>query len=124
MRVFKTKAFERFARKERITDRQLSDAIRRAQQGLLDADLGRGVIKQRVARPGEGRSGGYRALIAFRIEHRAVFIFGFAKKDQANIDDDELRALRKAAAEILSWSDAQISVLVKEGKWLEIDHDA
>ena len=71
MRIFKTRAFGRFVRKERISDAALSEAIGRAARGLVDADLGGHVIKQRVARPGQGRSGGYRTLVAFRIETRA-----------------------------------------------------
>ena len=66
MRIFKNAWFERFARKQKIPDAVLRDAIRRAEQGLIDADLGGGVIKQRVARPGQGRSGGYRTLIVYR----------------------------------------------------------
>ena len=99
MRVLKTKGFARFARSERISDASLSEAVRRAEHGLVDADLGGGVIKQRVARPGQGRSGGYRVLIAYRTKARAVFLFlfGFAKSAQANIEDDELATLREIA---------------------------
>ena len=89
MRVFKTRAFGRFARRERIADELLCDAIERAERGVVDAELGGRVIKQRVARPGQGRSGGYRTLIAFRSDTRAVFMFGFAKNDQDNIDDND-----------------------------------
>jgi hypothetical protein len=58
-RVFKTRWFERFARKEKIPDPILVDAVARAEKGQVDADLGGGVIKQRIARPGRGKSGGY-----------------------------------------------------------------
>src|SRR6266404_5725329 len=86
---YKTKVFARFARKERINDRELIEAIERAEQGLIDAALGGGLIKQRVARPGSGRSGGYRAVIALRTKERAIFIHGFAKNDQANIGPND-----------------------------------
>ncbi len=69
----------------------LCEAIERAERGIVDADLGGGVIKQRVARPGQGRSGGYRTLIAFRSETRAVFLFGFAKNDLDSIGDSDLQ---------------------------------
>ena len=62
-RIFKTRWFERFARKEKIRNAVLLDAVARAEKGQLDADLGGGVIKQRVARPGQGKSGGYRTII-------------------------------------------------------------
>ncbi|WP_367379438.1 type II toxin-antitoxin system RelE/ParE family toxin [Sphingobium sp. SA916] len=100
-RIFKNGWFERFARKERIADSALRDAVERAESGLVDADLGGGVIKQRVARPGKGKSGGYRTLILFRQGDRAIFAFGFAKSAQANISKADLALLRNAAAEAL-----------------------
>lgn len=120
MRIFKTRAFGRFAYKERISDATLCEAIDRAVRGLVDADLGGHVIKQRVARPGQGRSGGYRTLVAFRIETRAVFLHGFAKSEQDNISDDELNELRKAAGEILGWPDKNVAALLDGGKWTEV----
>ena len=124
MRVFKTRAFERFARKERIGNTSLCEAIERAERGVVDADLGGQVIKQRVARAGQGRSGGYRTLIAYRSAARSVFIFGFAKNVQDNIDSNELTELRKAAAEMLGWTDNEVAALVAAGKWTEINCDA
>src|ERR1700751_3373015 len=97
MRVFKTKWFTRFARKKRINDASLAAAVKRAEDGLVDADLGGGVIKQRVARPGQGRSGGFRTLIAYRAKARSVFLFGFAKNERDNVDDNELTTLREIA---------------------------
>ncbi len=79
VRIFKTKWLVRYARRERITDRSLSEAIERAARGLIDADLGGGIIKQRVARGGQGRSGGYRMLVAYRAGTRAVFLYAFAR---------------------------------------------
>ncbi len=100
MRVLKNPWFARFARKERISDTALRDAVARAEQGLIDADLGGGgVIKQRVARPGAGKSGGYRTLIIYRAAQRAVFAYGFAKNDIGNIDEQDLTRL-KALAEL------------------------
>lgn len=76
MQAFKTRWLSRFARHERIADASLLEAIVRAESGLIDADLGRGLIKQRVNRRGQGRSGGYRMMIAYRVEDRAVFFYG------------------------------------------------
>ena len=64
VRIFKTRWVARFSRRERIEDRSLLEAILRAERGIIDADLGGGIIKQRVARPGQGRSGGFRMLVA------------------------------------------------------------
>ena len=94
MRIFKNAWFERFARKQEIQDAALREAVRRAERGLVDADLGGGVIKQRVARPGQGRSGGYRTLILYRQAHRAFFVYGIAKSHQANISDEEEAAFK------------------------------
>ncbi len=101
----------------------LCEAIERAERGIVDADLGGGVIKQRVARPGQGRSGGYRTIIAFRSKCRAVFLFGFAKNDLDNIGDSDLRRLRKAAAEMLGWNDSEVAAMLAAGKWKEIKRD-
>ena len=98
MRVFKTKWFARYARRAGIKDESLCEAITRAERGLVDADLGGGVIKQRVARTGQGRSGGYRTFIAYRMKDRSVFLYGFAKNERENINDDELATLREIAA--------------------------
>ena len=97
MRVFKTKFFARFAKKENISDLSLSEAVSRVNRGLIDADLGGGVIKQRVARPGEGKSGGYRTLLAFRSNCHVFFVYGFAKNQRENISVRELAELRKTA---------------------------
>ena len=90
MQVYKLKAFARFQRRERITDQSLSGAVANAEDGLIDADLGGGLIKQRKARLGQGKSGGYRVVIAFRSGERAIVLFGFAKSEQENLDDDEM----------------------------------
>jgi len=118
-----TRAFGQFARKERLEDRVLCEAIERAERGIVDADLGGGVIKQRVARPGQGRSGGYRTLIAFRSPSRAVVLFGFAKRDLDNIGNSDLKALRKAAGEMLGWTEAEADAMVAAGKWMEMECD-
>ena len=118
-----TRAFERFAKKERLEGRALCEAIARAGRGTVDADLGGGIVKQRVARQGQGRSGGYRTLIAFRSQTRAVFIFGFAKKDLDNIGEADLRRLRQAAAPMLNWTEDEADAMVAAGKWMEIACD-
>jgi hypothetical protein len=95
MRTFKTKAFTRFADQAGIPDLALCEAVRDAGQGLNRVDLGGGVIKQRIARPGQGKSGGYRMLTVFRAGARAVFVHGFAKNEKENIEKDELAAIKE-----------------------------
>lgn len=121
VRIFKTKWAARYVRRERISDASLREAIERAERGLIDADLGGGLIKQRVARPGEGRSGGYRMIVVYRTQSRAFFVFGFAKNERENIEDDELQSFRDVAAELLAHSDAALDEAVNTGKLQEIE---
>ena len=121
MRVYKNRWFARFAVKERIKDEMLCEAVNRANSGLVDADLGGGVIKQRVARRGQGRSGGYRTFILFKVGHRAVFAFGFAKNTMENISMDDLEDLRKVAKLTLAYSDSQITSLLDIHELIEVD---
>jgi hypothetical protein len=87
---------------------------------LIDADLGGGVIKQRMARRGSGKAGGFRTIIVFRSGDRAVFVHGFAKSDLENVRPDELAALKKLAAEILGFGPAQLARAVASGALLEV----
>ena len=115
MRVFATKAFTRFARKFGVSARDLWDAA----TGEPDADLGGGVFKFRLARKGEGSSGGARSITAMKKGERVVMMFGFEKKDLANIDARELRAFRKLAGIYLGLSDEKIDSLVSRGELTE-----
>ncbi len=120
MRVFKNKAFARFARKARITDGVLCAAVADASRGLIDADLGGGVLKQRVARQGESKSGGFRTIILFRIGERAFFVHGFAKNERHNIRDDGLAAFRRLAAEMLAYDDEALAKATGNGTLTEV----
>ena len=111
--VYKGKIFARFARRARIDDRELWLAAQRADEGLIDADLGGGVIKLRIARPGEGKSGGSRSIVLFRKGDRAVFVFGVEKKDQANIGPDDLRRFRELAEVFLDGRPEALAKLVQ-----------
>jgi hypothetical protein len=123
LRVFKTKSFVRFARRERISDKGLAEAVRRAERGLVDASLGGGLIKQRVARPGQGRSGGYRVVLAWRVKARTVFLFGFAKSERDNIDDDELATLQDVGRQFLEATDTALTEALAKGALLEVMYD-
>jgi hypothetical protein len=123
MRAFKTKWFTRFARREGISDKTLREAIERAEQGIVDADLGGGLIKQRVARQSQGRSGGFRTIIAYQAKRRAVFLYGFAKNERDNISPAELLSLRDIAQGWLAASAAKIVEVPEEGALQEIDDD-
>jgi len=123
MQVFKTRSFARFAKCERIRDRGLRDAIERAELGLIDADLGGGLIKQRIARAGQGRSGGYRTIIAYRVRNRAVFLYAFAKSERENIAREELISWRGVADYWISANAKRICKGLEDGAILEVEHD-
>jgi hypothetical protein len=120
VRIFKNAWFQRFSRREKISDATLKEAVNRVQQGLIDADLGGNVLKQRIARPGQGKSGGYRTIIVFKKGELAFFVYGFAKSERENIDDTETAAFKKAAKELLFLSDEQIKQLLDNGALTEV----
>jgi hypothetical protein len=120
VRIFRNKSFTRFAKKADLDDATLQKAVDDAERGLIDAKLGGGVIKQRVARPGKGKSGGFRTVILYKAHALAFFVHGFAKKDQGNIEDDELAALKLLASEMLSYDDRAIANAVESGTLIEV----
>lgn len=120
MRIFKNAWFGRFARREKIKDAVLKDAIARAERGIIDAELGGGVIKQRIARPGQGRSGGYRSIIIFQKGERAIFVYGFAKSDREDIEPDELVGFKKLAKKWFTFFDQKIAAMIKNQELTEI----
>jgi hypothetical protein len=115
VQIFKNKWFVRFASKEGIEDRKLWEAIKAAERGTIDADLGGGVIKQRVARDGGGKSGGYRTIILYRKGDRAFFVYGFPKSERENISPSELREFKKLAEVMLDMTSKQIEDQVTAG---------
>lgn len=123
MRVFKNIVFVRFAKKSGISDEALCRAVEDAEKGLIDADLGGGVIKQRVARQGEGKSGGFRTMILFRRNDRAFFVYGFAKNERANISQEELTEFKRLAAKMLNYSDAELEAAMKNKTLSEVDYE-
>ena len=90
------------------------------ESGLVDADLGGSLYKKRVARPGGGKSGGYRTLLAARIGSRYVFLHGFPKNNKANITPDEKKALQFAGKVFLKLSDEALVKALQSGVLLEV----
>lgn len=120
MRVYKTKAFARFARKTKLADDKLVRAAEEVAKGNYDADLGGGVFKQRVAREGGGKSGGLRTIVLFKVGGYSVFAHGFAKSDKANVSAQELKALKLLAGVLLGMSAAEVGTAVKAGELIEV----
>ena len=124
MRILKTKWFTQFATKHSISDQKLKVAIEEVESGIVDADLGGGLVKKRIAREGGGKSGGYRTIIAYRQRATAFFIFGFPKNQRDNINDKELAILRDAARQYAKLTDSEITSAVLLGQFTEIDLNA
>ena len=122
-RVFKTRHFCRWMRKTELTDSALCAAVLEMAQGLVDADLGGGVVKKRIGLAGRGKRGGVRTLLATNKGNRWFFVFGFEKNDRANIGDDELEALKDMAHDLLARAGAQLDVAVRDSALEEICHD-
>jgi len=123
MRIFMTRWFARFTRQERITNASLLEAIARAGRGVIDADLGAGLIKLRVARQSQGRSGGYRTIVAYRAGSKAFFLHGFAKSGRGNIGEDELIAFKKFGGRLLTADAETLKSMLEDGSLKEVDDD-
>jgi hypothetical protein len=119
-RVFKYPRFSRFASKEGITDHELLEAVDQLEDDQADANLGGDVYKVRVARPGEGKSGGHRVIVYFRNEFRTFFFFFFSKNDRGNISRKELKRFKEDAKKQFLLTDEQIEVRLRNGTFIEI----
>lgn len=122
MRIFKTLWFHRFCRRENITDQSLLHVTAELEQGLINANLGGGVYKQRLNRQHEGKSGGFRLLICYRENDKAFFTYGFSKSERENIAQTELEDLKKLAHILLSMPDREIENKLEAGAFLEIPY--
>ena len=97
----------------------MGETVVRAEKGQIDADLGGEVITQRIARPRQGKSKGYRTIILFRLGAKAFFVYGFAKSQRANINDDEQEQFKEAAKIVLSLTEHALAVRLKRGDFVE-----
>ena len=122
-RSLKTKGFARFARREGLLDSALCLTVQEMERGLVDADLGGGVVKQRLSRPGQGTSGGYRAIVVFRRRRRAVFVFGYAKSSRSTVDPRELAGFRLLAKHVLAMCAGDVDRAVETGAFEEVRCD-
>ena len=123
MSVYKTKEFSRFARKAALKDEELLEAAKAVAGGQWDADLGGGVFKQRVAREGSGKSGGFRTIILFKAGRHSFFVYGFAKSDKANVAPKELKALKALAATLLALDAEALQKADAAGEISEVRND-
>lgn len=123
MSVYKTKEFSRFARKADLRSADLLEAAEAVASGQWDADLGGGVFKQRIAREGGGKSGGFRTIILFKVGGHSFFVYGFAKNEKANVTPKELKALKRLAATFLSFDAEALKKASAAGEIAEVVND-
>lgn len=123
MRIFRNRSFTRFARKAGIADADLRETVANVDNGLIDADLGGGVTKQRIARRGQGKSGGFRVLILAKLGDRAFFVHGFAKSERDNLRKDEVAALKKLAGDLLNYDETALAKAIEAGALIEVLDD-
>ena len=121
--IFKTRNFARLARKSGLSDSLLKMAVLEIQRGLLEADLGGGIVKKRIALPGRGKRGSTRTLLATNRNDRWFFVFGFEKKERVDISENELESLKKLAKDLLGLTAAQIAGALGEGFLVEVEHE-
>jgi len=122
VRVFKTRVFVRMMRKLDLTDAALCGAVQEMIQGLVDADLGGGVLKKRVALPGRGKRGSTRTLLASNRGNRWFFLFGYEKNVRASVTTAERDALQLLAVDLLGMPTAALDRAVVQGELQEICH--
>jgi hypothetical protein len=122
--IYKTRHFARWARKASLNDSLLETAVLEIHRGLLEADLGGGIVKKRIALPGQGKRGRTGTLLATNRDDRWFFIFGFEKNERENISESELAILKKLAKDLLGLTTVQLSAAVREGSVMEVEHEA
>ena len=124
MIIYKTRWFDRWARKQDLDDLSICTAVDEMIVGLYDADLGSGLFKKRIARSGQGKRSGFRTLIATNKGDRWIFVFGFPKNERSNIDKEEEAALKNLATELLSLTPENLEKEVLENKLIEVNCNA
>ena len=120
MRIFKIKAFQNWANTEGLTDEVLRTAVNEMEDGLIDANLGGDVYKKRMALKGRGKRGGARTLVVYQRGSKTFFVYGFAKKQQDNINDKQLKALKSLAEKLLGYSDNELLQPMNIGELIEV----
>jgi hypothetical protein len=123
-RAFKTRYFERWLHKSGLTDEALRKAVEEMEAGLIDADLGGGVVKKRIALPGRGKSAGARTIVATNRAGCWFFLLGYAKNEQDSLGAKELEVLQLVAADLLSRTRKQLEQAVTDGTLQEICNDS
>lgn len=123
MKIIKTKHFDKWAIKNRVSDESLNIAAKEIAIEIYEANYGGGVIKKRVANKGRGKSGSTRTIVAFKKGKHCFFIFGFEKNAKSNISSNEEKAFKIVAKSLLAYSDVEIDKLIEEGALVGVENE-
>ena len=122
MRIWKTKVFQSWQKKSDVTDDMLVAAVQDMQKGLIDAELGRNLVKKRIARKDSGKSAGYRTIVATKKKETWFFIYGFAKNEKDNITAQELGGLKDLATYLLGLCESEVTDSVNKKLLTEVEN--
>ncbi len=123
MNVYLSKAFARLAARDGLTNDNVCQAVTEMNKGLIDANLGAGLFKKRIAMPGQGKRGGWRALLGFKTGKKAFFLYLFSKNSRENIEDDEMKALKRLTKYYLSLNPGEIKTALQCCELIEVNYD-
>lgn len=123
MKILKTKKFNKWAKKQKISDEQLHHSAIEIKNGHYEASYGSGIIKKRVANKNRGKSGSTRTIVVFKQGHHCFYLLGFDKGERSNISESEEKALKVFAKELLKFTDKEINHLINSKKLIEVYHE-
>ena len=120
MLKLKTKWFNKWAKKNALTDKNLLKTIENISFNLGVVNLGGGLFKIRTPKVGQGKSGGFRTLVVYKEKDLAVFVYGFAKTDKDNLDKEELKYFKILAKDLLKIKNSEYVKLEKQGSFISL----
>ncbi len=97
-----------------LENRHLIESVKNLEKGLSVANLGSNLFKVRVNREGQGKSSGFRTIIAYKKEDKAIFLYGFGKNERANINNAELNYFKKLGSDLMKIHAGRIEKLIEE----------
>jgi len=123
MKIFKYRLFEKWAKRQGVSDDDLRKAVLEIENGLCDANLGGNVYKKRIGRLGEGKRGAYRTILLMKQDDKIIFAHGFAKGEKDNITNNELDDFKMMAEAFLNLSQEKLNTLINNKNLIELSND-
>ena len=120
MKRLKTKWFNKWAKKQKLSDDRLLLSIEDMQNNLSSVNLGGGLYKVRVSLEHSGKSSSFRTIVVYRENDRAVMVYGFMKKEQDNLSSNELKSFKILSKDILALSDEALTNAIVNKVFIEI----